>query len=166
LDWYGETDRQGRSRGYGTDSFQSPDGDSLDWYLRHEAQRRTEGTRGLFQSPDGDSMDWYLRGPASANPHPSFSPLTGIHWIGTLQELFKAYIAKNGFQSPDGDSLDWYDTRLSALRVGISLGFSPLTGIHWIGTEITRQIADMSYVQARFSPLTGIHWIGTRRGGW
>jgi hypothetical protein len=40
--------------------------------------------------------------------------------------------------------------------------FSPLTGIHWIGT-VTRSRSKHSCppITTGFSPLTGIHWIGT-----
>ena len=39
--------------------FQSPDGDSMDWYLRLLRQQEETWLQVEFQSPDGDSMDWY-----------------------------------------------------------------------------------------------------------
>jgi len=67
-----------------------------------------------FQSPNGDSLDFYYR-PGWRHPDQrclaaeGFSPLTGIHWISTLDQV-RWWIVNN-------------QTR-----------FSPLTGIHWIST--------------------------------
>jgi len=104
MDWYVSEDRgQYRAR-----LFQSPDGDSMDWYLVKRKYVK-KAVKKLFQSPDGDSMDWY-------------STKRICHMIFA-----------NGFQSPDGDSMDWYDESEPAFVI-VNEGFSPLTGIRWIGT--------------------------------
>jgi hypothetical protein len=56
-------------------------------------------------------LDWYRQGNGQRALHQAgqgFSPLTGIHWIGT--DTAEVYVTPPTcmFQSPDGDSLDWY----------------------------------------------------------
>jgi len=118
MDWYGAPERGARApRGW----FQSPDGDSMDWYQRHNWKRALmAGLQYGFQSPDGDSMDWYVQvyngDTFDFIDAGSFSPLTGIRWIGTREgkgDLF--FHMKNfWFQSPDGDSMDWYQHSATA----------------------------------------------------
>jgi len=44
---------------YVSDEFQSPDGDSLDWYSLDVLAQGELNSGNKFQSPDGDSLDWY-----------------------------------------------------------------------------------------------------------
>jgi hypothetical protein len=90
--------------------FQSPDGDSLDWYSKPDPWT-AKGFARTFQSPDGDSLDWYGDAVFTAlTEKQGFSPLTGIHWIGTNYPRSRLCFGLR-FQSPDGDSLDWYVTK-------------------------------------------------------
>jgi hypothetical protein len=89
----------------------------LDWYCDKEPfEAQLPSYHYWFQSPDGDSLDWYGFKPADhygykRQEQQSFSPLTGIHWIGTITDQDTAEDTLQlllKFQSPDGDSLDWY----------------------------------------------------------
>jgi hypothetical protein len=58
LDWYEAA--PGTPAPAAREEFQSPDGDSLDWYKFDavgEIERHNHDSE--FQSPDGDSLDWY-----------------------------------------------------------------------------------------------------------
>jgi hypothetical protein len=96
-----------------------------------------------------------------------FSPLAGIHLIGTVvyEDDGSVWWALRW-----GASVPWRGFTSLARRTALLPGshplsgrFSPLAGIHLIGTRVgTRRRSARRHHWRRFSPLAGIHLIGTR----
>ena len=90
-----------------SNTFQSPEGDSLFFYVGSSVDMWAEAVH-EFQSPEGDSLFFYSMKCHPRSPLPSsFSPPKGIHCFST-ETYRKIANELERFQSPEGDSLFFY----------------------------------------------------------
>ena len=115
--------------------FQSPEGDSLFFYLGEELEGPTLFLS--FQSPEGDSLFFYARAASNrlAQKYDTFQSPEGDSLFFYSDDRSTPDGDRDAkFQSPEGDSLFFYDSRLSS-RGCYCFSFSPPKGIHCFSTE-------------------------------
>ena len=123
-----------------TGAFQSPEGDSLFFYLELLRKWQAEGQNVEdligFQSPEGDSLFFYQTFDGAAACGPAL------------------------FQSPEGDSLFFYVAQI-IMEVANPIRFSPPKGIRCFSTWAVPWICGQRRYTS-FSPPKGIHCFSTR----